>query len=184
MFPQENARHSTDQSAHSVILYGESFARLTAKQYTYIFIGCDLVSLSLQGTTTRSMLHDRHTRTRPNLIFLPSGAGGGLASVAAQDNSDPTTGDNVMMSGLVFQVFSLVLFAAATIDYYLRARKEYRGKDGPRAAHPRIKWFFAALTLSYTCIMIRCIYRVIELSDGWTSELMKREKDFVVLEGV
>ena len=88
------------------------------------------------------------------------------------------------MAGLSFQVFSLVLFAIATRDYYLRARKEYRGKEAPRAAHPRIKWFFAALTLSYTCIMIRCIYRVIELSDGWNSELMKKERDFVVLEGM
>jgi hypothetical protein len=89
-----------------------------------------------------------------------------------------------MMSGLAFQVFSLVLFAAAVVDYYLRVRVEYRGKEAPSAAHPRLKWFFAALTLSYTCIMIRCIYRVIELSDGWNSELMKREKDFVVLEGM
>lgn len=89
-----------------------------------------------------------------------------------------------MMSGLSFQVFSLVLFAAATTDYYLRARVKYQGKGAPRAAHPRIKWFFAALMLSYTCIMIRCIYRVIELSDGWSSDLMKQEKDFVVLEGM
>ena len=89
-----------------------------------------------------------------------------------------------MMAGLTFQVFSLVLFAVATLDYYRRARAEYRGKDAPPAAHPRVKWFFAALTLSYTCIMIRCIYRIIELSDGWNSELMKREKDFVVLEGM
>lgn len=89
-----------------------------------------------------------------------------------------------MMSGLTFQVFSLILFGVATTDYYLRVRVEYQGKDAPRAAHLHVKWFFAALTLSYTCIMIRCIYRVIELSDGWTSALMKREKDFVVLEGM
>ena len=131
-----------------------------------------------------SRLHGPSAKAQTDLFCPTSGAGGGLASVAAQNNSDPTTGDNVMMSGLAFQVFSLVLFAVATMDYYLRARKQYQGKDSPRAAPPRIKWFFAALTLSYTCIMIRCIYRVIELSDGWTSELMKREKDFVVLEGM
>jgi hypothetical protein len=89
-----------------------------------------------------------------------------------------------MMAGLSFQVFSLVLFAAATLDYYLRVRVQYKGKAAPQAAHPRVKWFFAALALSYTCIMIRCIYRVIELSDGWTSELMKKETHFVVLEGM
>lgn len=88
-----------------------------------------------------------------------------------------------MMAGLSFQVFSLLLFATATADYYLHLRKHYRNQGFP-TAHPRIRWFLAALGLSYTCIMIRCIYRVIELSKGWNSPLMKKEKDFVVLEGV
>ena len=89
-----------------------------------------------------------------------------------------------MMAGLSFQVFSLLLFATATADYYLHLRKHYRNQGLPQAAHPRIRWFLAALGLSYTCIMIRCVYRVIELSNGWNSPLMKKEKDFVVLEGV
>ncbi|MCJ1264073.1 hypothetical protein MMC22_003944 [Lobaria immixta] len=113
-----------------------------------------------------------------------TGAGGGLSSVAAQNDEDPKTGDNVMMAGLAFQVFSLLLFAIATIDYYLRVRQQYRNRGPPQAAHPRIRWFFAALAVSYTCIMIRCIYRVIELSDGWNSPLMKKERDFVILEGI
>ncbi|MCJ1467143.1 hypothetical protein MMC07_005765 [Pseudocyphellaria aurata] len=143
-----------------VRLYGESFARLKANQYTYIFVACDILSLALQG------------------------AGGGLSSVAAQNNEDPTTGDNVMMAGLSFQVFSLLLFAIATIDYYLRVRQRYQNQGPPQGAHPRIRWFYAALGLSYTCIMIRCIYRVIELSNGWNSSLMKRQTDFVILEGI
>lgn len=125
---------------------------------------------------------------RPETIsltkFYPIGAGGGLASVASQDNKDPATGDNVMMAGLSFQVFSLLLFAIATGDYYLRVRKHYRNQEPPTGAHPHLKWFFAALGLAFTCILIRCIYRVIELSGGWNSSLMKKETDFVVLEGV
>lgn len=90
-----------------------------------------------------------------------------------------------MMAGLSFQVFSLVLFATATADYYFLVRKNYRnGAPPPKGAHPRIKWFFLALTLAYTCIMIRCIYRVIELSDGWNSALMKDEVLYVILEGM
>lgn len=90
------------------------------------------------------------------------------------------------MAGLSFQVFSLVLFATATADYYFHARKHYRNgaPPPPKGAHPRIKWFFLALTLAYMCIMIRCIYRVIELSDGWNSALMKNEVLYVVLEGM
>lgn len=89
------------------------------------------------------------------------------------------------MAGLSFQVFSLVLFATATVDYYFLVRKNYRnGAPPPKGAHPRIKWFFLALTFAYTCIMIRCIYRVIELSDGWNSALMKDEVLYVILEGM
>ena len=88
------------------------------------------------------------------------------------------------MAGLTFQVFSLLVFAIATGDYYHRARQQYRNQLPPRAAHPRITWFFAALGLSYICIMTRCIYRVIELSHGWNSALMKREVEYVVLEGM
>lgn len=90
-----------------------------------------------------------------------------------------------MIAGLSFQVFSLVLFATATADYYFLVRKNYRnGAPPPKGAHPRIKWFFVALALAYTCIMIRCVYRVIELSDGWNSALMKDEVLFVILEGM
>lgn len=115
---------------------------------------------------------------------MTAGAGGGLASVSAQNDSDPATGNNVMMAGLAFQVFSLLVFASAAGDYYLRVRQQYRNRERPKAAHPCVTWFFAALGLSYTCIMIRCIYRVIELSDGWNSALMKKEVQFVVLEGM
>ena len=89
-----------------------------------------------------------------------------------------------MIAGLSFQVFSLTIFAIAVGDYYLRIRDQYRNQAPPKAAQPRIQWFFAALGLSFTCIMIRCIYRVIELAHGWSSSLMRKEVDFIVLEGV
>ena len=37
---------------YSVRVYGESFARLKANQYTYLFITCDVFSLALQGPET------------------------------------------------------------------------------------------------------------------------------------
>lgn len=47
-----------------------------------------------------------------------------------------------------------------------------------------LRLFLYALTLSFTLIMIRCIYRVVELSSGWGSTLMKNQTDFIMLEGV
>lgn len=165
-------------------VYGESFARLKANQYTYIFVACDILSLALQGKNPPPHSTSVTIPTALRTDFVSTGAGGGLSSVAAQNDEDPKTGDDVMMAGLVFQVFSLLLFAIATIDYYLRVRKQYGNNGPPPAAHPRIRWFFAALGLSYMCILIRCIYRVVELSGGWNSPLMKKEKDFVILEGM
>ena len=89
-----------------------------------------------------------------------------------------------MMAGLSFQVFSLLAFAIATTDYWVRVRQQYRNREPFKAAHQRVSWFFVALGLAYLCIMIRCTYRVIELSNGWNSKLMKKEVDFVVLEGM
>ena len=130
--------------------------------YAYIFIACDIVSLALQG------------------------AGGALASIAAQGNKSLTTGDNVQLAGLAFQVGSLTLFGLCAGEYAFRVFRD-------PGASARVKTIFAfnkglnlcfgALGLSYTAIMIRCIYRVIELANGWGSTLMKQQTDFVALEG-
>jgi len=151
--------------------YGESISRLKPAQYTYIFICCDVVSLSLQG------------------------AGGGVASVDAQNQKSPTLGDNIMIAGLASQVFSLTLFAALAAEYGVRVsqahardvseEKNMRGKRwmAKREAR-RLEAFLAAIGLAFLLIYIRCVYRIIELSGGWNSRLMKEETKFVILEGV
>jgi len=151
--------------------YGESTSRLKPAQYTYIFICCDVVSLSLQG------------------------AGGGLASVDTQNQKSPTLGDNVMIAGLASQVFSLTLFAALSAEYGVRVSRvhardvsEEKDSKGKRwmteKEAKRLKAFLAAIGLAFLLIYIRCVYRIIELSGGWNSRLMKEETKFVVLEGV
>ena len=92
-----------------------------------------------------------------------------------------------MISGLSFQVFSLVVFAILTLEYIWRASRDtdtfVRGQEIFRE-NKMLKAFFIALGISYTCILVRCTYRIIELSKGWSSALMRKEDDFVVLEGV
>jgi hypothetical protein len=69
--PRELATNRTDEPTASVILYGDSFARLTPKQYTYIFIGCDLVSLSLQGVPIHLYLRTwRNSSPKTNLLII------------------------------------------------------------------------------------------------------------------
>jgi hypothetical protein len=41
-----------------------------------------------------------------------------------------------------------------------------------------------SISVAYTTILARCAYRIPELTDGWGSELMRQETEFIILEGV
>ena len=81
-----------------VTVYGREHSRIAPQLYTYIFIGCDVFALALQG------------------------AGGGLASTA-RTHAGSLTGAHVMVAGLVWQVVSMSLFLALWADFALRVHK-------------------------------------------------------------
>jgi len=147
-----------------VTIYDSSISRLRPINYTRLFIGCDIISLSLQG------------------------AGGGLASTSASDNQPTTTGNNVMIAGLGFQVLTLGLFMVLSAEFAFRVYKGDKSSRNPLyvdlRSRKRFKAFIGALILSTTCIMIRSIYRLIEMSQGWSGTLQKNETYFFILEGV
>ena len=138
-------------------------SRLKPNTYAKIFIPCDFVSLVLQG------------------------AGGGLASVASQNNENAQPGTNVMVAGLAFQVASLTLFLVLTCEYFWRVRKLQRNpgeKIRMPVSKPRLILFLSFFSLAIVCIFIRCVYRVIELSEGWSGHLYRDQVKFIVLEGM
>lgn len=136
-------------------------SRVKPRGYAAIFIPCYIVSLILQGT------------------------GGGMASVSSQNGQDPTPGTNIMVAGLSFQVASMTLFILLASEYVWRVRR-IEGKEVSRLPVSKNKlWLFVAFfSLAVTGIFIRCIYRVIELSEGWEGDLIQNERIFIVLEGV
>jgi RTA1 like protein len=135
-------------------------SRIRPAGYAAIFIPCDVISLILQGT------------------------GGGMASVTSQNGEDPVTGTNIMVAGLSFQVASMSFFIILALEYAWRVRRFE--KDTPRlpVSKTKLALFVGFFSLAVICIFIRCIYRVIELSEGWEGELIKNETIFIVLEGV
>ena len=77
--------------ARIVVIYGENLSRVTPRTYTITFITCDFIALVLQAT------------------------GGGLA------NTDSgTMGTHIMVAGLSFQVASLLLFIALSLEFAWR----------------------------------------------------------------
>lgn len=147
-----------------VLCFGENLSRIPAVWYTYLFIGIDFVSLVLQG------------------------AGGGLASTAAESGRNPATGNNVMLAGLGLQVFGLVLFMALCAEYAFRVWRSPESARDIRFVQIRnsvkFKLFLFSLFIATTAVLIRSIFRVIEMAQGWEGELMGNETMFFVLEGV
>ncbi|KZL86460.1 rta1 like protein [Colletotrichum incanum] len=157
-----------------VTAFGPDNSRIPPEWYTRIFIPCDLTSLILQAV------------------------GGALASVANHRREPTRTGDNIMIAGLAFQVLTMLLFMLVAADFALRTHLRTRRAHLPNLSvaldnHPamvrlrasrRFKAFLSALALATACVFVRCVFRVVELSGGWTGPLMGRQDLFVGFEGV
>jgi len=147
---------------HIVINFGQSWSRLSPVWYTRIFITGDVFSLVLQG------------------------AGGGIAATADSGSDLQDLGTNLMVAGVVLQVVVLSIFGALLVEYTIRT---YHRRDQLSSGAMTLfrktsfRCFIFAIIVGFLGIYIRCIYRIPELTDGWGSELMRDETDFIILEG-
>ncbi|KAI4200904.1 MAG: hypothetical protein LQ350_003590 [Teloschistes chrysophthalmus] len=148
--------------------FGPENSRIKPLSYPRIFIPCDILSLVLQAL------------------------GGGMASAASHSNKSPDTGDHIMVTGLAFQVFTLLVFMILCTDFAVRTFKRMN-RMGEAALDPthktlrgsmKFRLFLVALALSTICIFIRSVFRVVELGEGWNGALIKNQTLFIVLEGV
>lgn len=147
---------------HVVIHFGESWSRLRPAWYTYIFITGDVFSLVLQG------------------------AGGGLAATADPGSDLQDIGTNLMIAGVIFQVVILAVFGYLLAEYVLRTyrrRSQLSSQSMELLQKPTFRLFVGAVLTAYTSILVRCVYRIPELTGGWGSELMRNEPEFIALEG-
>jgi hypothetical protein len=93
--------------ARIVVVYGTQLSRFQPRTYTVTFMSCDFTSLVLQSI------------------------GGGITSTAG-DKSTSEAGIHIMVAGLAFQVFSLVLFMVLCLEFawhVRQARKDERFAD-------------------------------------------------------
>ncbi|KAI1565973.1 RTA1 domain containing protein [Pyrenophora tritici-repentis] len=148
---------------HLVLNFGESWSRLRPGMYTYVFIVGDVTSLILQG------------------------AGGGIAASSDFGSELQDQGTDVMIAGVVFQVFTLAVFGLLLAEYAVRTCR-HRDEVSPEAMSllrsKKFRGFVFAVLIAFSTIFSRCIYRIPELTGGWRSELMREEFDFIILEGV
>lgn len=99
-----------------------------------------------------------------------------------------------MLAGLSFQVFTLLVFILLSADFLINTLRRRRAlgtaalDQDPELVAIRNSWMFKgflfALALSTICIFWRSVFRVAELSRGWSGPLMGRQDLFIGFEGV
>ncbi|KAF7557888.1 hypothetical protein G7Z17_g258 [Cylindrodendrum hubeiense] len=107
--------------------------------------------------------------------LLIQAGGGGLASGAANKGKDTKPGANLMVAGIIFQLVSMTAFCILFAIFLWRTRHLVLLKGQQLVVY--------AMTISVVAVYIRCIYRTIELLQGWDGELMSTEGYFIGLDG-
>lgn len=184
--------------AQNVVLYGKEFTVLKPMWYSYFFVASDIVCLVIQG------------------------AGGGMASSATRNKTNPEPGKWTMFAGVLAQVISMSFFLIFWFNFLYRLY--FRHSDDiddssslkrkgplnflrlllnlPSTHHYKetqlekfysseyialrkrklVPYYPLAITVSVIAIYIRCVYRVIELKQGFSGYLITHEVYIMVLD--
>ncbi|KAH8922911.1 RTA1-domain-containing protein [Atractiella rhizophila] len=137
-----------------IVELGSHYSILKPKLYGIIFITADFVSLVLQG------------------------AGGGIAATA-EDRSGSDLGTNIMEVGIVFQLVATCVFGF----FALKFRKKAKADDALPARKTPLWYLEVALAVSTGAVIIRGIYRSIELAQGWNGYLAEHQV-YILFDGV
>ncbi|CEL63485.1 putative protein C17G6,02c OS=Schizosaccharomyces pombe (strain 972 / ATCC 24843) GN=SPAC17G6.02c PE=4 SV=1 [Rhizoctonia solani AG-1 IB] len=147
---------------------GMEYSRMPPRLYSIIFITADVTALVIQA------------------------AGGAMASIA--DTLDGAErGGQIMLGGIVIQLVAVVLYTLLGLEFVVRftydqpARpnlgSEPRKYAGWASVSRKIVWMLAGLGIATLFIIIRSIYRTIELTDGWNGTIISTEKWFNWFDG-
>ena len=136
------------------MLADPSLSRFNPKIFYYAFIPSDIICLVLQAT-------------------------GGALSATGEKLEDVNTGVDVSKAGLILQVVVLAFFLGFFADYLIMYRKHHRDSGLIRS----LRIFLGSLFVSIILILVRCIYRIVELKDGYFGEGFRQQGEFIGLEG-
>jgi hypothetical protein len=104
------------------------------------------------------------------------GAGGGLAGAAFSKKTSTTPGTNIMLVGIILQLVSTCIFDLLFNIVMYRGWKKIRKNEA-------LMLVCGVTKLVVTCMVIRNVYRSIELLQGWRGFLITHERFTVGLEG-
>lgn len=110
------------------------------------------------------------------ISLLVQAAGAGIAtSEINSDGGDTSNGVHIVVAGLAFQCASMSAFIVCFTHFAIKSR-------GYRA--PRNDAFIATTAFAVLAVYIRCIYRTVQLAQGFGGDLSVHEGYFIALDAV
>ncbi len=113
--------------------------------------------------------------------------GGGFAGGAGNNVKLRNIGTNLMISGIVWQVATLLVFIGLVVDYALSTRRAWSDVN-PEAKvllqQTKFRGFLVALAVAFVAVFLRCVYRIAEMVGGWANPIMRDEIGFDIMEGM
>ncbi|EST04780.1 RTA-like protein [Kalmanozyma brasiliensis GHG001] len=140
-------------------VFGSRWSRIPRKWYVIGFCFGDLCSLVVQAV-------------------------GGAMSAEATTEDQVETGKNIMIAGVSVQVAVTAPFMLLYLDYNIRRLREWARLAKDERPHRRVEIFNKVIGVSTLLILVRCIYRIVEMADGWVGYLATTEVYFDVLDGL
>lgn len=132
-----------------------------------------------------------------DFVSLIVQAVGGAMAATADTPDTLDTGTDIMIAGVSVQVAItlpfLLLFADFHLRHYLRYLCEKKNRDVYEVSKKdstESKWTKKLMLVSLACaistlfILVRCIYRVAEMAQGWNGYLATHEVYFAALDGI
>ena len=110
------------------------------------------------------------------ISLVVQAVGGALASDASSTpTGDTKPGTDIMVAGILFQLASIAVFTVLGVIFLVRVRKIGFERN--------LQLLVAATSLSVVTILVRSVYRAIELLQGWSGFLITHEPYFISLDG-
>ncbi|KAE9388684.1 RTA1-domain-containing protein [Gymnopus androsaceus JB14] len=136
---------------------GDSYSRLRPRRYSRIFVTCDITALFVQM------------------------GGGSVASGTDISQTQVNLGSYIMLGGIGFQVVVILCYMALATEYFWRfsrqrpVRRSNEGENPTGVIDRRLQLLIYALMFNTGCLLIRAIYRTIELSYGFDGTVIRTQ---------
>ncbi|KDN46468.1 hypothetical protein K437DRAFT_268116 [Tilletiaria anomala UBC 951] len=116
------------------------------------------------------------------VTFLVQATGGGLQ---ATGGTTATLGSKIFLFGVTLQAVSYLVFVALVVTTHVRLLKESSAHslDYMLSSHPAMR-MLACLYFSSVFFVVRSIYRIVEMAEGYEGMLMSNEGFVIALDTV